>query len=142
MIGFRLDTEQPRMVTQLGGYELEIMSEMQVMSRWLGHAPDVPSKPAYGLIIATGPGTYVGAGFGFVVTFRSITPMTAQVGIEAVEEGEYRDGAWIASRRLNGDETWSGSFWRFAAGDQPALGPMPPTRLGSPISRCTVYTYL
>ena len=142
MIGFRLDTEQPRMVTQLGGYELEIMSEMQVMSRWLGHATDVPSKPAYGLIIATGPGTYVGAGFGFVVTFRSITPMTAQVGIEAVEEGEYRDGAWIASRRLNGDETWSGSFWRFAAGDQPALGPMPPTRLGSPISRCTVYTYL
>jgi beta-galactosidase GanA len=141
MIGFRLDTQQSRIVIPLGGYELEIMNEMQVMYEWLGRVPDAPIKPAYGLIIATGPGTYVGAGFGFRVAFRSIAPATAQVGIEAVEEGEYRDGEWIAGRRLNGDETWSGGSWCFPAGDQPAFGPMPPTRLGSPISCCTVYSY-
>jgi beta-galactosidase GanA len=141
VIGFRLDTEQPRKVVRLGGYELELMNDMQAMNAWFGRVSDTPIEPAYGLIIATGPGTYVGAGFGFRVTFHSIAPATAQVGIEAVEEGEYHDGVWIAGRRLNGDETFTGGSWRFAAGDQPALGPMPPVRLVSPISRCTVYGY-
>jgi Domain of unknown function (DUF5597)/Beta-galactosidase len=141
IVGFRLDTEQPSMVTQLGGYELQIMHEMHVMSAYLGRVHGEQIKPAYGLIIAIGPGSYVGAGFGFLVAFRSIAPATAEVGIEAVEEGEYRGGEWAPGRRLNGDETWSGSAWRFPAGDQPAFGPMPPTRLGSPISRCTAYSY-
>jgi hypothetical protein len=83
----------------------------------------------------------VGAGFGFVVTFQSIAPATTAVGIEAVEEGEYRGGTWVPGRRLNGDETGSGKVWRFPAGDRPAFGPMPATRLGAPIAHCTVYDY-
>ena len=141
VVGFRLDTEQPTTVTQLGGYELRIRHETHAMSKYLGRVPDAQIKPAYGLIIATGSGSYVGAGFGFVVTFHSIAPATTPVGIEAVEEGEYRGGAWAPGRRLNGDETGSGNVWRFPAGDRPAFGPMPATRLGAPIAHCTVYNY-
>ena len=141
LVGFRLDREQPRMVTQLGGYELQIVHETHAMSKYLGRVPDDQITPAYGLIIATGPGSYIGAGFGFVVSFQSTAPATAAVGIEAVEEGEYRDGAWVPGRRLNGDETGSGKVWRFPAGDRPAFGPMPATRLGSPIACCSVYSY-
>lgn len=141
VIGFRLDAAQPRIVRQLGGYELQITNDMQLLYDFFVKDPDEPLKPAYGLIIATGPHTFVGAGFGFAVVFRAAAQSTMQVGIEAVEEGEYRDGAWAPGRRMNGDETWSGSTWRFPAGDMPALGPMPPTRLGSAISRCTVYSY-
>lgn len=141
VIGFRLDAAQPRIVRQLGGYELQITNDMQLFYDFFGKNPDEPLKTAYGLIIATGPDTFVGAGFGFAVVFRPAAQPTMLVGIEAVEEGEYRDGEWVAGRRMNGDETWSGGTWRFPAGDIPALGPMPPTRLGSAISRCTVYGY-
>lgn len=144
LVGFRLDREQPTMVTQLGGYELQIMHERlgtHALSKYLGRVPDDQIKPAYGLIIATGAGSYVGAGFGFVVTFRSMAPAPAEVGIEAVEEGEYRNGVWTPGRRLNGDETGSGKVWRFPTGNQPAAGVIPTTRLGSPIAHCTVYRY-
>lgn len=141
IFSFRLDPEQPITVTQLGGYQLQIMHDTIIMNQALGRVADKPLEPGYGLIIATGPGSYVGAGFDFMVRFGPITPATAEVAIEAVEEGEYRVGEWVVSRRLNGDETGSGSVWRFPAGDQLPIGPMPATPLGLPISRCSVYSY-
>jgi hypothetical protein len=81
----------------------------------------------YGLIIAVAPNTFVGAGSGFRVAFRA-TNGAAQVGIGAVDEGAYRDGQWIAGRRLNGDENDQGRRWRFS-------------NQGIAIERCTVYHY-
>jgi beta-galactosidase GanA len=131
--GFVLDAEHPSVTCELGGYELLI---------GIDRRPGAPVEHGYGIVIATGPDTFVGAGFGFQVTFRPATPGPALVGIEAVDEGEYRNGQWVAGRRLNGDETFSGSMWRFPASKSDiSVFPIPILGPGAGISRCTVYRY-
>jgi beta-galactosidase GanA len=133
MIGFVLDADRPSITCQLGGYELLIGMDRR---------PGAPIEHGYGIVIASGPDTFVGAGFGFQVTFRPATPGPALAGIEAVDEGEYQDGQWVAGRRLNGDETFSGSMWRFpASGSDISVFPIPILGPGTGISRCTVYRY-
>ena len=116
-LGFLLDSEQPSVTHQLGGYELHIS-----LDEIFGYKADI----GYGLIIATGPDTFIGAGSGFRVTFRTGTSGAALVGIGAVDEGAYRDGQWVAGRRLNGDENDQGRCWRFS-------------NQGIAVERCTVY---
>src|SRR6266508_1782917 len=116
-IGFLLDSEHPAVTYQLGGYELEIS-----LDEIFGYKADI----GYGLLVAAGQNTFIGAGSGFRVAFRAATPGSALVGIGAVDEGGYRDGQWIARRRLNGDENDQGRCWRFS-------------NQGIAIERCTVY---
>jgi beta-galactosidase GanA len=103
--GFLLNLEHPNVTRQLGGYELEIALDTIFIFK---------AEIGYGLIIATGPETFVGVGSGFQVTFRPLTPGPAIAGIAAVDEGEYRAGAWVPGRRLNGDENAQGVAWRFS----------------------------
>jgi hypothetical protein len=119
LIGFLLDGERPSVTHKLGEYELEIsLDEIFVFKAEIG----------YGLVIAVGPNEFVGVGSGFRVAFRSTTPGPVMAGIGAVDEGEYRDGAWTPRRRLNGDENDQGRRWRFS---NQAIS----------IERCTVYPY-
>jgi beta-galactosidase GanA len=120
MVGFLLDEEQPRVTRRLGGYELEITLD-QVFSY---HA-----EVGYGLIVATGPDEFVGAGGGFRVTFTPVSAGPDRAGIASVDEGEYRDGRWVAGRRLNGDENDQGRAWRFDS------------RMGVRLERCRVYRF-
>lgn len=118
MAGFLLDEEHPSVTRVLGDYELEIALDAVFQYR---------ADIGYGLVIATGPEEFVGAGSGFCVTFRPASG-AGHVGIGAVDEGEYRNGKWIAGRRLNGDENAQGMKWRF---DNQRIS----------IERCTVYRY-
>lgn len=131
MVGFRLDAARPRLVAELGGYELDIS---------LAHGFGFQIEHGYGLIIAEGPDTFIGAGFGFQAAFRPITPGPARAGILAVDEGVVSDGRWVPGRRLNGDETLSGQFWRFPAAG-PSAGLIPMLGAGTGIARCTLYRY-
>ncbi len=119
MAGFLLDKEHPAAKTTLGGYELEISLDSIFGSN---------AEIGYGLIIATGPDQFEGAGSGFRVAFTSKTPGPKLVGIGTVDEGTYANGSWVPGRRLNGDENDQGGRWRFS-----------PRELG--IERCTVYRY-
>jgi Domain of unknown function (DUF5597)/Glycosyl hydrolases family 35 len=105
LAGFLLDLAHPKVTRQLGGYELEIALDAIFVFK---------AEIGYGLIIATGPDTFIGVGSGFQVTFRPLTPGPAIVGIAAVDEGSFSDGAWVAGRRLNGDENAQGVAWRFS----------------------------
>jgi len=67
----------------------------------------------FGLIMATGPDEFLGAGKGFRVTFTARSDAGQQVGIGAVDEGTFEDGKWVPGRRLNGDEDDQGKTWRF-----------------------------
>ncbi len=132
MTGFVLDAEHPVVTRELGGYELRISLD-QVFS--------YKAERGCGIVIATGSDAFVGAGYGFCVAFRPLTPGPAQAGILAVDEGTYHDGEWMSFRRLNGDETWGGDYWRFPAD---VLAPMDGTYLvsaGTAIARCSVYRY-
>jgi beta-galactosidase GanA len=119
LAGFLLDAEHPSVERRLGEYDLEIS-----LDAVFGYRADV----GYGLLIAVGPNEFVGAGSGFRVAFRPTTAGPARVGIAAVDEGAYRDGAWVARRRLNGDENDQGRGWRFS-------------NQGISIERCTVYRF-
>ena len=130
MVGFALDADHPTVTCELGGYELEIAAAA---------VPGGTPTAGYVLVITTGPDTFVGAGYGFRVTFRPTTPGPAQVGLGAVDEGVYTDGQWLAGRRLNGDERYR---WTFPPAEPPASPmPIPGLGAGTGISRCVVYRY-
>jgi beta-galactosidase GanA len=131
MTGFVLDAEHPSVTRELGGYVLEIR-----LAQSFGYSVD----RGCGLVIATAPDQFVGAGYGFRVSFRPATPGPARAGIAAVDEGTYRHGHWIPGRRWNGDETGGGEWWLMLPVDwgtssRPNQGP------GSGIARCTLYRY-
>ncbi|MEJ2079675.1 MAG: DUF5597 domain-containing protein [Acidobacteriota bacterium] len=119
MAGFLLDKDHPTVIRELGRYELEIS---------LDAVFSYQAQVGSGLIIAVGPDEFVGAGSGFRVSFRPLTPGPSLAGIGYVEEGTYRDGRWIPGRRLNGDENDQGRKWR-SVSRKPG------------ITRCRVYRY-
>jgi hypothetical protein len=104
MAGFVLNKEQPSVIKELGGYELEVS-----LDSIFGYTAD----SGYGILIATGPDEFTGAGAGFRVRFKPKTPGPALAGIGYVDEGSFRNGKWISGRRLNGDENDQGRYWRF-----------------------------
>jgi hypothetical protein len=88
----------------MNGYTLEVS-----LDDIFGHRAD----RGYGLIVATGPNTFIGAGKGFRVGFHVRAPGAPRVGLAAIDDGDYRDGEFVATRRLNGDENDQGQYWRF-----------------------------
>ena len=133
LAGFALDPQQPMTIRHMGGYELEISLDQN-----FGHQ----GTEGCGLIMALGEDEFIGAGYGFRVCFRPTTPGPGLAGIAAVDEGQYDQGQWVAGRRLNGDETSGGSYWRFPVFE------LAERRVdayllsaGTGISRCRVYRY-
>jgi len=57
----------------------------------------------YGIIISTGPDEYIAAGNDIDITFETIQNDSI-AGLSMVEEGNFVNNQWIATRRLNGDE--------------------------------------
>jgi hypothetical protein len=60
--------------------------------------------PGGGIVIAEPDGAFVIAGLRARVDFLPLEGAAANVEYLALDEGEYRDGAWVQLRRLNGDE--------------------------------------
>jgi len=106
MAGFLLDKDHPQTTLELNGYRLEVR---------LDEIFETQAQSGFGLIIATGPNEFLGAGSGFRVSFSLKNPGSALVGIGSIEEGTFSDSAWIPGRRLNGDENDQGRFWRFVS---------------------------
>ena len=104
MHGFQLDTNHPSVEFEMNGYTVEVS-----LDQVFGHR----SERGYGLIVATGPDTFMGAGKGFRVGFRVRNPSNTRVGLAAIEQGTYKDGRFAPDRRLNGDESDQGQYWRF-----------------------------
>jgi beta-galactosidase GanA len=117
--GFVLDTDHPSVTCTMGDYELTISLD-SVFGR--------TASLGYGVVVQTGPAAFLGAGSGFRVGFRPLTPGPKYAGIGTVEEGTFRSGHWVEGRRLNGDETDQGSGWRFSS-------------FGTSVGTCTVYRY-
>ena len=92
----------------MNGYTVEVS-----LDQIFGHR----SERGYGLIVATGPDTFIGAGKGFRVGFRVRKLRNSRVGLAAIDEGTYKDGQFAPDRRLNGDENDQGQYWRFEQRD-------------------------
>ena len=64
-----------------------------------------PSKPrGGGLLIELSPGDFIVAGAGLNVDFVKLQGPPVKAEILSVEEGTFKGGQWVPSRRLNGDE--------------------------------------
>jgi beta-galactosidase GanA len=84
---------------------------------WASPARHDPTWPrAGGIIVEIAPGELIVAGNGIIVTFGVAN---AVAGIERVDEGRVEAGKFVATRRLNGDETHQGRHLRLPMG---ALG--------------------
>jgi beta-galactosidase GanA len=102
--GFVLDKGHSSVDFAMSGYEIHV-----TLDELFGAHAD----SGFGLIMATGPDEFLGAGKGFRVSF---TPQSGQkAGIAAVDEGSFEHGKWVSRRRLNGDEDDQGKGWRFDA---------------------------
>jgi len=81
---------------ELGGYVLRITFSRPVL--------DDADFPGAGILIAESDREYIVAGHGFSVDFLAKPGDLPHVEFLAIEEGVYREGAWVPGRRLNGDE--------------------------------------
>jgi Domain of unknown function (DUF5597)/Glycosyl hydrolases family 35 len=65
----------------------------------------IPGYRAGGIIIELAPDDYVVAGSGFGLDFYDLrAPAPGRVEYLSIEEGTFKDGQWVTTRRLNGDE--------------------------------------
>jgi beta-galactosidase GanA len=101
--GFVLDTSHPSVTFVLNGFRVQVSLDEIFGS----HA-----EKGFGLLMATAPNEFLGAGRGFRVSFRPSNGAT-NAGLASVDEGRFEHGKWIGGRRLNGDETDQGNYWRF-----------------------------
>jgi beta-galactosidase GanA len=116
MAGLLIEGPEPQRVPQrvrLGGYVLNVTYERPPSSTQGGQASDTP---AGGLVISTGPGEFVIAGTGIVITFEADSPGAPLVGLLSVQEGKYVNGEWRPGRWLNGDQTHQGRHVRLPPG--------------------------
>jgi beta-galactosidase GanA len=104
--GFVLDKNHAQVDFTMGGYAVHV-----TLDEIFGHH----AESGYGLIIATGPDEFLGAGKGFRVSFTPRAANAPKVGIGSVEEGSFEDGKWVPGQRLNGDENDQGRGWRFSS---------------------------
>ncbi len=107
MAGVWLDeTNKMRKVT-LGGYTLNVAHDYTwAYSSGFGQTNRWPRMGA--LIISTGPGDYLVAGCGLVITFASDSPEKPIAGILSIDEENLVNGRLVTGRRLNGDENHQG----------------------------------
>jgi len=61
-------------------------------------------KPGGGLVIALAADTFLMAGVNYNIRFGCRPEKPGNGGWLSIEEGVFRDGRWVAGRRLNGDE--------------------------------------
>ena len=101
--GFVLDHSHPSVDFAMSGYTLHVTLDEIFGSH---------SETGYGIVMATGPDEFLGAGKGFRVSFMPRSGK--QAGIASVDEGTFGEEAkGVPGRRLNGDENDQGKGWRF-----------------------------
>ena len=133
--GVWLNPQQPSQNITLGNYTLNFTL------RRTRNAPNELPNLGYALALCLGPDEYVVSGTDIQVTFTPTSPGAAFAGLLSVEEGQYKDGVWVAGRRLNGDEVQLRYDLSAAAADgQSGAGLRFPAE-GPTIQRVKLYRY-
>jgi hypothetical protein len=108
MKGILVDTISPEQEIELGDYFIKA-----------DLAAGKGTGIAGGIIVLTAQDEFIVAGKGLDVFFMPKND-SLRIGINAVDEGTFKNGNWIPERRLNGDEThastWSGTGVKLPAG--------------------------
>lgn len=126
-------SDDSRWVREMGGFTVTVQR---------ASVTGKPS-PAAGMIIRQPDGSYLLAGFGYQVTWKSTSPRSIHTAILKAEEGDIdENGDFVRGRALNGDETAHGKLITMPAEDPDYGGfPIPfliPAR--TMIAKCTPYS--
>jgi hypothetical protein len=119
--GVLVDKQAPVVKLTLGAHLLTVSHDYTFP--WASPARNDPTWPRGGAaIVALGDDEYLVAGNGVIVTFAPLpAPAPAPAGepvagLERVDEGRVDNGRFVATRRLNGDETHQGRQVRLPMG--------------------------
>jgi len=110
-VGFSGDADLAPIAATLGGATLTATT----IDPWTPRDGQDPSTHG-ALAIWLGGEDYLVAGQGVTFTFAPADGK-GRIGLESVEEGRFDKGEWIATRRLNGDQTHQGRHVRLPPGD-------------------------
>lgn len=115
MDGVLLDTLNKKTDMTFGDYHLTVSHDYT-----LGWSPEASGKnwPESGaIIIQEGPGEFLVAGTGVVITFKPEKDSTKSAGILQADEGVFEKGIWKPGRRMNGDQDHQGRHIRIPVGE-------------------------
>jgi beta-galactosidase GanA len=105
MAGVMLDSIVQKEKVILGNYVFNIKHEYS----WSYAVRSEGATPRVGgMIIRLSADEFLIAGSGIIVTFETYSQNGTIAGIDKMEEGEYINAQWIASRRMNGDQSHQG----------------------------------
>ena len=110
--GILVDNEVPYQEFEMGDYIVmaDPMSSGRPATAQQGQGTQQQNISG-GFIIQLGKDEYVVLGRDLNVRFKPKTPGDLPyIGIDAVDEGVYKNGKWVPGRRLNGDETHCSTF--------------------------------
>ncbi len=115
MIGVLLDKDNQKQKVDLGNYTLKVSHDYTW--GWSSGAGESGQWPRVGsIIISVGPGEYIIAGTGIIVTFAPNPQDGSTAGIASIQEGRYVNGQWVSGRWMNGDQSHQGRHLRIPAG--------------------------
>jgi hypothetical protein len=93
-----LNPQKPTAEFELNGYTLHFELRNTFWD------PKYLTDLGYGIAMAAGPDEFYIAGADVQVTFKPMSPGPSIAGLAVDEAGHFRDGRWVAERKLNGDD--------------------------------------
>lgn len=112
--GVLLDKKEPQQQLVMGNYRLTFKHDHTLS--WSSGAKDSIWPVTGAMVIQTAADEFLIAGTGVVCTFAAVNEALT-TNIERVDEGRFKNGKWVAGRRLNGDEDHQGRHVSIPAGD-------------------------
>ena len=118
MVGIYLDSADREQQFNLNGYHIQVSFGGVSNAEMANIAVGVKTKKeqvAGGLIIANGPDEFIVIGKNMSFKLQPITPdiKKSLLDVEFMDEGYFKEGKWITTRRLNGDEGTGGGDYGF-----------------------------
>jgi hypothetical protein len=116
-------TGDTKAAIELGGYLLRIQYDQGGRGGGGGVPPQATAAttpPGAALIINTAPDEFIVAAEGLTLAFSPNSTAPRNVDILSVQEGTFKDGAWVPGRLLNGDET-NGNNYLIFRGTTPTI---------------------
>lgn len=118
MVGIYLDSADRQQKFDLNGYHIQVEFGGVSNAELANFSTDAKTKKAQvagGLIIANGPDEFIVIGKDMSFKLQPITPDPKKtlLDVEFFDEGYFKNGKWITTRRLNGDEGTGGGDYGF-----------------------------
>jgi hypothetical protein len=114
MKGILIDTINRKQEFDLAGYHVKAQLGSGSFAELAGfNVGEKKAGSAGGILISTGKDEFIAIGKDFTLTFTPLQQTGKIIDVEYFDEGTFKNGKWVTTRRLNGDEGTGGGDWGF-----------------------------